>query len=140
MVCSRGEVIRVATVSFVDQTATGRELSRFEVVDLPDTVSVRDLIRLRVRDEVARYNAAPAAYFTGLVRPLDAETDFNGYRMRQVRALDWTAQADAAEEAFARNGFFMLLGDRQLENLDEKVDLLSANDVAFVKLVQLVGG
>jgi hypothetical protein len=133
-------VILVATVAFVDQTATGRELARFEVVDLPDTVSVRELIRLRVRDEVARYNAAPAAYFTGLVRPLDAEADVNGYRMRQVHLLDWVAQADTAVAAFARNGFFVLMGDRQLEDLDEEVDLSSANDVAFVKLVQLVGG
>ena len=130
----------MATVTFRDETATGKALSSFDVPDVPDSITVRDLVRLRVREEVARFNAAPTSRFQGLVRPADAEIDLNGYLLRRPRRLDWERQADVACEAFARNGFFVLVGDRQVEDLDEVVDLTAASDVAFVKLVQLVGG
>jgi hypothetical protein len=130
----------MASVTYRDETATGREVDRHTLPDLPDQVTVRELVRLRVREEVARHNAAPAAHFHGLVQPTDAEATLNGYRLRARRRLDWERQAAAAEEAFARNGFFILVDDRQVESLDETVDLTVDVDVAFVKLVPLVGG
>ena len=43
--------------------------------------------------------------------------------------------------AFARNGYFILVGDHQVEDLDEVVDLTGADQhVTFVKLTPLVGG
>jgi hypothetical protein len=52
-------------------------------LDVPGVITIRELIRLRVREEVARYNAQPTQRFNGLVRPADAEEDLNGYRMRR---------------------------------------------------------
>lgn len=130
----------MTTVTFLDKTATGKALSSFVVPDVPDSITVRDLLRLRVREEVARFNAAPTARFQGLVRPHGAEMDLNGYRLAKPRWLDWEQQADVACQAFERNGFFVLVGDRQVEYLEEVVDLTAASEVAFVKLVQLVGG
>ncbi len=77
---------------------------------------------------------------TGLVQPTDAETTLNGYRLKTARRLDWEKQADVAEAAFARNGFFILIDDHQVDDLDERVDLTGDVEVAFVKLVPLVGG
>ncbi len=128
------------TVTFRDESATGKELHSFDVPDVPDAITVRDLVRLRVREEVARYNAAPTARFQGLVGPLDAETELNGYRLSAPRRFDWKQQAEVACRAFERNVFFVLVGNRQVEDLDEVVDLTAASDVAFVKLVPLVGG
>ncbi|MFC6682497.1 hypothetical protein ACFQE7_42315 [Nonomuraea ferruginea] len=82
----------------------------------------------------------PSHHFRGLVKPTDAETELNGYRMRTARRLDWERQADAAEAAFARNGFLLLVGDRQIEDLDEEIALTTDPVVSFVKLVPLVGG
>ncbi|MCA0146690.1 hypothetical protein [Blastococcus sp. LR1] len=130
----------MATVTFRDETATGKSLRSFDVPDVPDSITVRDLVRLRVREEVARHNAAPSTHYTGLVRPEDADPDGSGYRLRSVRRLEWEAQADVACRAFERNGFFVLVADRQVESLDDVVDLTAASDVAFVKLVPLVGG
>ena len=130
----------MATVTFRDETATGRSLRSFDLPDVPDRISVRELIRLRVRDEVARHNAAPGGRFTGLVQPADAEADVDGARLTRARRLDWEVQADVACRAFERNGFFVLVGNRQVEELDEVVDLGEDEDVAFVKLVPLVGG
>jgi hypothetical protein len=130
----------MASVRFRDETAAGRRLHEMEVPDLPETMTVRELLRLRVREEVARYNARPAQRFNGLVRPDDAEAELNGYQMKTPRRIGWERQAAIAERAFLGNGFFMLVGDRQVEDLDEVVDLVDDPDIVFVKLVQLVGG
>ncbi|MEV0595563.1 hypothetical protein [Nonomuraea cavernae] len=130
----------MALVTFRDETAAGRTLDEFSLPDLPERISARELVRLRVREEVARHNAAPSAHFRGLVKPTDAEAELNGYRMRTARRLDWEKQADAAEAAFARNGFLLLVGDRQVDDLDTEIDLTTDPVVSFVKLVPLVGG
>ena len=130
----------MATVTFRDETAAGKPLDEFTLPGLPERITARELVRTRVREEVARYNAAPRARFTGLVRPLDEEVERNGYRMGAPRRIDWERQADAAERAFARNGFVLLVGDRQIEDLDEEIDLSGDPVVSFIKLIPLVGG
>lgn len=43
-------------------------------------------------------------------------------------------------KAFSRNGFVVLVGDRQVEDLDAGVGLPAGTEVTFLKLVPLVGG
>ncbi|MDP9865714.1 MULTISPECIES: hypothetical protein [Streptosporangium] len=130
----------MATVIFRDETATGKPIAESVLPDLPESISARELVRLRVREEVARYNAAPSPRFNGLVRPVDAEVELNGYRMGTRQRIDWERQADAAERAFQRNGFLLLVGERQIDDLSEVIDLTVDPVVSFVKLVPLVGG
>ena len=130
----------MTAVTFRDETATGKPVAAWRIEGLPVRMTVRELIRLRVREEVARHNARPSDRFNGLVRPDDAEADLNGYRLREPRRLDWERQAGIAEQAFLANGFFVLAGDRQVEDLDEEVDLTTDPDLVFVKLVALAGG
>ncbi|MEV6116393.1 hypothetical protein AB0L59_28965 [Streptomyces sp. NPDC052109] len=130
----------MATVTFRGETATGRPLTEWETAGLPDRIAVRELIRLRVQDEVARHNARPGKRFYGLVRPDDAETELNGYRLREARRVDAERHAEIAERAFLANGFFVLAGDRQVEDLDDVVDPTVDPDLVFIKLVALVGG
>lgn len=127
-------------VNFRDETAAGAPVAGFQVAGLPDRMTVRELIRLRVREEVARHNARPSDRFNGLVRPDGAEAELNGYRLREPRRLDWERQADIAERAFLANGFFVLAADRQVEDLDEEVDLTGDPDLVFIRLVPLAGG
>jgi hypothetical protein len=130
----------MATLTIHDRTATGRPVDELTIEGLPDRITVRDLIRTRVREEVARYNLKPIELYRGLVTPTDAEATLNGSRLRQPRRLDWEAQATVAETAFQGNGFFLLVNGRQATELDEEIDLAGANDVAFVRLLPLVGG
>ncbi len=120
------------TVTFRDQTPTGRELARFSVGDLPLTATARELIRARVREEVAQHNLRPGQPYGGLVQPPRTEVEL------KCRVLDWERQAAVAERAFMRNGFFMVLDDRHLEDLDEPVDLSGDPEISFVRLVALV--
>jgi hypothetical protein len=130
----------MATVTFRDETATGKPITEWEVAGLPERMTVRELIRLQVREEVARHNARPSDRFNRLVRPDEAETELNGYRLREPRHIDWERQAEIAEGAFLANGFFVLAGERQVGDLDEVVDLTVDPDLVFIKLVALVGG
>lgn len=123
-----------------DESATGKETGRILLEDLPSTVSVRDLVRFRVREEVARHNSRPAPVFYGLVQPSDSEVELNGYRLREKRKLDWEKQADVAVKAFAKNGYFVIVDGRQVESLDETVTITADTEVSFVRLVPLVGG
>lgn len=127
-------------LTVLDRTGAGQESGRIEIEDLPDRISLRDLIALRVREEVARFNRSSRDVFSGLVQPDDSEATLNGYALRNPRRLDWERQAEKAFEAFARNGFFVLVGGRQVEDLEETIDLTSASDVSFIRLMPIVGG
>ena len=130
----------MATLTVHDRTATGRPVSSFELPNMPERITLRELIRLRVREEVAAYNLRPTTRFNGFVQPEDAIAEAAGYRLPKPRALDWERQADAAIESFGRNGFFVLVNKRQVNDLDAELDLTDTLDVGFVKLRQLVGG
>ena len=83
---------------------------------------------------------SPGERFNGLVRPTDAEEDANGYRLRKPRRLDWEQQAQVAEEAFGRNGYFVIVGDGQVDDLDEALELTPETEIRFLRLTPLVGG
>ena len=131
----------MAEVLVRDETMAGRAIGEWVLPDLPDQISARELVRLRVREEVARFNAGrsrPGTFagrvqpgtFAGLVRPAEPA------RSR----VDWEEQADVACAAFASNAFVLIAGDRQIEDLDEVIDLERAHAVSFIRLVPLVGG
>ena len=105
-----------------------------------ERVCGRDIIERRVRQEVAQHNHAPAEYLRTLVRPTHAEETLNGYRLRTRAPIDADAQVQRALEAFAANGFFLLVDDRQIEHLDESFTVTPNSTVTFIKLVPLVGG
>ncbi|WP_329022428.1 hypothetical protein [Streptomyces sp. NBC_00690] len=53
---------------------------------------------------------------------------------------DVDAACERAIKAFGRNGFLVLVGERQISELDEVVCLAKTTEVTFLKLVPLVGG
>ncbi|NOT63992.1 MAG: hypothetical protein HOP19_27580 [Acidobacteria bacterium] len=103
-------------------------------------ISVRDLLRERVEQEVETYNAHQPEYFRGLVQPEETEQTLNGFKLRKPRMLNWQTQYDKALEAFQRNGFVMLVNERQVEGLDTMVEINDETTVTFLKLVPLAGG
>lgn len=125
-----------------DETAfgPGGSFFSFTIEVENDRVTAEELIRERVRQEVEEYNARRPEYFRGLVQPTDAERTLNGYKLKQPRALDWEEQYEKALDAFGRNGFILLVDERQVESLDEVIRVEADTAVTFLKLIPLVGG
>jgi hypothetical protein len=126
------------TLSLHDETTAGegRSAGTFQF----DTASptLREIIRLRVQQEVARFNAAEYEVFQGLIQPEESERILNGVRTRPV--LDWQQRFAKAIAAFKGNGFLVLLDDRQIMDLDETLHLTAQSKITFLRLVPLVGG
>jgi len=129
-----------ATLTIRDETATGQSVGETVLEFLTENITVRELIRSRVYQEVQDYNLKQPEHFRGLVQPTDAEQTLNGYRLKERRTIDWKKQYEKACEAFEKNGFFILVGDRQAETLEEPILISPTTNVAFVKLTPLVGG
>ena len=103
-------------------------------------VTLRDLVRGRLQQEVERYNQALPETFHGLVQPEESEQILNGFRMKTKRPLDWEAQCHRAYSSFGKNGFLVLVDGRQVTELDSRLDLHEDSEIDFIKLVPLVGG
>ncbi|MFF5298817.1 hypothetical protein ACFY5F_05590 [Streptomyces sp. NPDC013161] len=127
-------------VTFVDETTSGSRSDGWGLEIAEERIRVRELIRRRVFQEVAEYNARTPGVFQGLVQPQDTERVVNGYALRTPRRIDPEVQTELALAAFAGNGFLLLVGDRQLTGFDEEIELGLGVEVTFLKLVALVGG
>jgi hypothetical protein len=128
------------TLTIHDETTSGQKTNTFTIDCLTERLTVRDLIKARIYQEVQDYNLKEPEYFRGLVEPTYAERVLNGFKLKTRRKIDWQEQYQRALEAFERNGFFVLVGDRQSESLDEDFMVKVDTEVSFVKLVPLVGG
>jgi hypothetical protein len=129
-----------------DETTMGQTTNEFVVEFLTEELTVRELIRSRIYQEVQDYNRTHTAEYRGLVQPTDAERTLNGSRPKTDRQIDWKQQFDSACEAFDRAQVLVLVDDQQVESLDQTVTLRpksaewEATSVTFLKLTPLVGG
>ncbi|SEL58355.1 hypothetical protein [Streptacidiphilus jiangxiensis] len=136
----------MGSVIVVDETTSGECAEAWELAVQEERLTLSELVRRRVREEVARYHQAvrydaeSVEVFRGLVRPSGAERVLDGYRLRGRREIDAEEQCRLALGAFGRNGFLVLVGERQVEELDAVVELAPGTTVVFLKLVPLVGG
>lgn len=127
-------------VTICDATTFGSDRPVFVLDVLTERMTVQELIRRRVYQEVKDYNADQTEMFQGLVQPTDAEQALNGYRMKKPRQIDWEEQYNRAIAAFNSNGFILLINDEQAESLEQEIELKPETSATFLKLTPLVGG
>lgn len=127
-------------IAIKDETFAGDILNEIELEFATERVTVRDIIEARVMEEVRHYNDKRPEYYQGLVEPNDAERTLNGFKLKNRRPVDGEKQVYVALDAFQRNGFFMLIDDKQAETLEDEVLLAKSTRISFVKLTPLVGG
>lgn len=129
-----------ATLIIRDETPGAKSFHEWSLEVLTERLSVRDLIRSRVYQEVQDYNRRLPDEFRSLVQPTDAERTLNGFRLKKPRPIDWQQQFERAVEAFESNQILILINDRQAESLDEEFDVAPGTQVSFLRLTMLVGG
>ncbi|MEY4904332.1 MAG: hypothetical protein RLZZ292_2147 [Bacteroidota bacterium] len=128
------------TLTITDETALGKLLQQIELEVEDEIISVEDLIRLRVENEVNRYNAECNGNYNGLVQPTDAERTLNGFKVKKGNAIDAEKQTYIALKAFNDNGYFILVDNRQVGKLHEEILIDKNTTVSFMRLTPLVGG
>lgn len=128
-------------VTLTDETTSGEVMGKTTLRLVSERITLRELITQRIREEVDKFNRQKAQnIFSGLVQPSDTEKTLNGYKIRKQRLIDFDKQLDLAIKAFESNGFFVLLDDKQVEDLNNPLTLTEHSKVSFIKLVPLVGG
>lgn len=131
----------MATLTVRDESVSGEVFDDFALHFATDTITVRQLIRERVHQEVLQRSTETGhSRRQRLVSPEPLEAALNREPAVERPSIDWRKQVDIACEAFERNGFFILLDERQAESLDEVLTIRHDSVVNFIKLTPLVGG
>lgn len=133
------------TVTIRDESAAGEVFHELPLEFPTERITVRDLIRERVYQEVQDFNRKQdEQVFRGLVQPTDTERVLNGprqeYRLKKHRQIEWKPQFEKAQDAFTRTGFLILINDVQAESLEQEFEITHDTQLSFVKLTLLVGG
>ncbi len=133
------------TLTIRDESTSGAVYHEMPLEFPTERITVRELIRERVYQEVQDFNRKrDERVFRGLVQPTETEHVLNGkpneFRLKAHRTIEWKPQFEKAIEAFDRNGFFILIDDKQAESLDQEFVIGHGTLVSFVKLTPLAGG
>lgn len=129
------------TITITDETATGDIINKILISVSSEQMKVKDLIAARVTSEVNTYNNKLPEYFKGLIQPTDAEKTLNGFKLkRKKKTIDVEQQIFVAYSSFQKNGYFVLVDNKQVEDLEQEVLVNKETVVSFIKLTPLVGG
>lgn len=129
------------TLTIRDEELTGRTANELTVDFLTEHITVRELIRGRIYQEVSDHNAKPhPTEFRGLIQPSDAQTAPGGYRGNHRHPIDWKQQFEKAVAAFEQRQILILVNGRQHEALEDAIELRPDTTVTFLRLTLLVGG
>jgi hypothetical protein len=110
---------------------------------LEETISIAELIRLKVEEEARRL----AAMQTLAQRPVETSLGREyqdlgalGGPPPALQPIDLEAEVQKAQQAFAAGRFLILVDRQRYTQLDEPVALTPQSDVKFVRLMPLTGG
>jgi hypothetical protein len=97
---------------------------------LTEHVTVREIIRARVYQDVQDEKLAHAARRARLVQP--------GHRA--AGEPDFERAFTIACDSFTKHAFILLVGNTQADSLDQRFTITPGMEVTFLRLVPLVGG
>ncbi len=133
----------VTTLTFKDETLTGNIIQAFEVPVKDETLALGEIIMLRVEQEILRQqDEKHKRFFGGLADSTHVERLLNRQEMvkKHLDTPDAEAFGYRALDAFQKNTFFVLVNDRQVDDLEARFQLSELKSVSFVRLTPLVGG
>jgi hypothetical protein len=133
----------VTNVTIRDESMSGETLREIIVQFPSETITVRELIRSRVYQGVRESNARAAAKKAEPVAivPLTAtELTLNGPRAKNSAPVNWQARFEQAVEAFQAKRIMILVDDRQVNSLEEQIQVRSTTRISFLRLTMLMGG
>lgn len=133
----------MTTVMIRDESMSGATIREFSVEIPGEQITVSELIRSRVYQEVKELNARMASSSTEieeLVPLTSTEVALNGQRSKQAVPVDWKVHFDRAIKAFKANQILILVDGQQVDSLNELINITPATDISFLRLKILMGG
>ena len=128
------------TITVKDESLTGKIIHEFQMVVSKQHLSLRELITTRVEMEVNSYNKSLTSVYNGLVVPTKKESILNPLSTRERPKIDAEREVYLALDAFLKNNYFVLVNDRQVDELDHVIEITPKSEVSFLRLTQLKGG
>lgn len=125
------------TISIKDEALNGDILNEIILKFKEEYITVSELITARVTEEVEKYQQNANIYKNGLVLPTNIEARLN---KKEQPLIDIEKQVYIALDAFQNNGFFILVDNEQIENLNQKILVDQTTAISFIKLTPLIGG
>jgi hypothetical protein len=129
-----------ATLTIRDATLSGETLNEWSLDFLSERITLKELIRGRVYQEVQDHNLRRPPRFQGLIQPADDERALNGPKPARAPQIDWRRQFQRALEAFGKKQILVFVNDRHLEDLEEEIEIKPGTEVSFLRLTMLTGG
>ena len=130
------------TLTLLDKSLYGDVIQKWDVPVKFTSLTLRELIMLRVEEEIRRQNdKATEQYFTKLAASPEAERLLNrNSPPDEAQQPDPEAHGYRALDAFRKNAFFVLVDNKQVGDLEARIELGANTSVSFVRLTPLVGG
>ena len=123
-----------------DEDVRGECYHSFRISNDVDSLTVRDLIKLRIETEVKGFNTRRPLCFFALVQPEGAEITPKGYRLKTHHDIDWQAQYEIALDAFTKKSFLISISGKDFQSLDDVIDTPDTVEISFVKFNEIIGG
>ncbi len=127
-------------ITIIDEQLNGTITNQFEIKIESEIITTQELIEKRVIQEVENYNNNLPEHYNGLVKPTDAEITLNGIKIKKKQIIDAEKQVYIALAAFQKNAFFILVDNKQIEELNHEIKLKETSKISFIKLTPLIGG
>jgi hypothetical protein len=126
------------TITVHDRSLDGTSLQELTLDFLTERITVRELIRSHVYQTVTEANAGRIGHWIGLDRSaLKTAVERDG---NKPKPIDWQPQFDRAQSAFKTGTLLILVDGRQVETLDEEIEVRVDSEVSFLRLTPLIGG
>lgn len=98
-----------------------------------ESITIKDLIKNMVNQEVLIFNKN------------SRNNTMYGYNhlasdISKSKNIDAEQEYFLALDAFQKNGFFIIVDDKQVESIDEEIYISENTKISFIKITQLVGG
>jgi hypothetical protein len=126
-----------ATLTVHDRTLDGTMLHELTLDLLTERITVRELIRSRVYQEVTEYNARRVTRWAGLVQPVATPSPLE---QGEPRRIGWEAQFERAVRAFSTGTLLVIVDGRQVAALEHEIEVRVDTSVSFLRLMPLIGG
>lgn len=129
----------MSTLLLICDEALGGVTNQWQLEVASEQLTVRELIRCRIYQEVQDVNLARRNKHLWLMQHAGVITDSLDARSAST-TIDWRLHFERTAEAYEAGKFLILIGNRQTESLDEEIELTQGTLVTFLKLIPLVGG